>query len=363
MHIKESNSNSICNKHILISPGQLKNQFPLNTIDKDIIKHYQDTIINIIHKRDPRLLVVCGPCSIHNIDSALDYANKLQSLSIELEDHLYIVMRAYLEKPRTVIGWKGLINDPDMNGSNDIESGLKIARYLLLELVKIRLPLATEVLNPIIPQYIHEFFSWSAIGARTTESQIHREVASGLNTAIGFKNSTNGNIEHAIHAINTSANPHRYITINQTGRVCLLYTQGNPNGHIILRGGDKYPNYNPQDIAYCEKKIKEQGLPIALMIDCSHGNSNKDYRQQENVVKSIVNQIKSGNHSIIGLMLESYIYSGNQALDLSSTNLIKYGISVTDACISWEMTEHLLRYLYQELKPILTNRLVGATLV
>lgn len=358
MHKNEYNNNTVYNMYEMITPEQLKSLFPLNNTDRDMIKNYQNMVINIVNKRDHRLLIVCGPCSIHNVNSALDYARKLKSLSIELQDQLYIVMRVYLEKPRTTIGWKGLINDPYMNGSHDIESGLKIARCLLLQLIEIGLPLATEVLNPIIPQYISELFSWLAVGARTTESQIHREVASGLCTAIGFKNSTNGNFDHAINAICASSESHHYISINQAGKVCLLHTQGNSNSHIILRGGEKYPNYYPKDIICCEKKIRETGLPITLMVDCSHGNSNKDYRRQEDVIKSVLNQIKSGNQSIIGLMIESYIYSGNQILDLSNSHHIQHGVSVTDACISWESTERLLRYLHKEIKPFLTNRLV-----
>lgn len=354
----EFDNKNIYKINTIITPKQLKALFFLNDSERNIIESYQNIIINIINKKDPRLLVICGPCSIHNVDSALDYAHKLQSLSIELQDQLYIVMRAYLEKPRTTIGWKGLINDPYMNGSYDIESGLKISRCFLLKLIQIGLPLATEVLNPIMPQYIGELFSWSAIGARTAESQTHREVASGLQTAIGFKNSTDGNIDHAIHAICAASQAHCYININQSGQSCLLHTRGNLNGHIILRGSNKYPNYCPQDIKYCEQRIKQTGLPVSIMIDCSHGNSNKDYRRQEDVVQSIVNQIQSGNHSIIGLMLESYIYSGNQTLELSNADHIKYGISVTDACISWKTTERLLRYLHKEIKPFLTNRLV-----
>lgn len=362
MHKNKCINENICNIHTIITPNQLKSLFALANADKKIIKKCQETIINIIHKRDPRLLVICGPCSIHDVDSALDYAHKLQSLSLELQDQLYIVMRTYLEKPRTTIGWKGLINDPNMNDSCDIESGLKIARCLLLKLIKIGLPLATEVLNPIIPQYIGELFSWLAIGARTTESQIHREIASGMCSAIGFKNNTNGDVNSAINAICAASQSHHYINIDQSGKVCLLHTLGNPNSHIILRGGDQYPNFYPKDIENCEKKIKKIGLSITLMVDCSHGNSNKDYLRQEKVVKSIADQIKHGNQSIIGLMLESYIYSGNQKLNLLTSNHIKYGISVTDACISWEMTEYLLRYLYKEIKPFLNKRIVGASL-
>lgn len=359
MQKNESNMSNINKIHTIITPNQLKSLFPVTNLDQDRILNSQNIIVNILRKKDPRLLVICGPCSIHDVNAAFDYANKLKSLSVELQDQLYIVMRVYLEKPRTVAGWKGLINDPYMNGSCDIESGLQIARHLLLRLIKIGLPLATEILNPSIPQYIGEFFSWAAIGARTTESQIHRELASGLNMVIGFKNSTDGNICNAINSVCAAQIPHSYLNINRHGQVCLMHTKGNLNGHIILRGG-KHPNYYPKDIIDCEKKIAEAGLPIILMIDCSHGNSNKDYRLQSDVVQSIIDQIKIGNQSIIGLMLESYIYSGNQIINVSHSSSIQYGISITDSCISWDMTERLLRHLYKEIKPFLSNRLIGA---
>lgn len=344
----------------IITPEGLKAQFPLTRIEQQVISDARNTVMNIIHKRDPRLLVICGPCSIHDEAAAFDYAVKLRELSIILQDQLYIVMRVYLEKPRTTIGWKGIINDPCMNDSCDIESGLKTARRLLKSLIKLNLPLATEVLNPYIPQYIGEFFSWSAIGARTTESQIHREVASGLCTPVGFKNSTNGNLDHAINAISAAMISHRYISIGESGQVCMLHTKGNPDSHIILRGGE-HPNYYPEDIIYCEQKIVAAGLPLALVVDCSHGNSNKDYRRQCDVARSILDQIKSGNSSIVGLMLESYIYSGNQSIS-SSCAVVKYGVSITDACLDWEVTKNLLYYLHTELKPFLVNRLSGTKL-
>lgn len=360
MQNNERNCIYTCNMYPIITPEQLKNKFPITHIEQQTIVDSQDVIMNIIHRRDPRFLIICGPCSIHDVNATFDYANKLKTLSIDLQDQLYIVMRVYLEKPRTNIGWKGLINDPYMNGSNDIELGLKTARNLLVQLIKIGLPLATEVLNPNIPQYIGELFSWSSIGARTAESQIHREIASGLNTPIGFKNSTSGNFHNAINAMRAAMMPHCYISINQLGQVCLLHTKGNPNTHIILRGG-KNPNYHPADVICCEKKIIEAGggLPLALMVDCSHGNSNKDYRRQINVAQSISHQIKHGNRSIIGLMIESYIHSGNQSINLSSST-VQYGVSVTDACIDWDTTQHLLYDLYKELKPFLIKRISGA---
>ncbi|MDQ5891648.1 MAG: 3-deoxy-7-phosphoheptulonate synthase, partial [Pseudomonadota bacterium] len=273
------NNINISAEQVLITPDELKAKFPLNDAEQRDIAQARATIADIIHGRDDRLLIVCGPCSIHDTDAALEYARRLQSLAAELNDRLYIVMRVYFEKPRTTVGWKGLINDPFMDGSFDVEAGLHIARGLLLELVNMGLPLATEALDPNSPQYLGDLFSWSAIGARTTESQTHREMASGLSMPVGFKNGTDGSLGTAINAMRAAAMPHRFVGINQTGQVCLLQTQGNIDGHVILRGGKK-PNYSAQDVAECEKQMQEAGLRPALMIDCSHGNSNKDYRRQ-----------------------------------------------------------------------------------
>ncbi|MBA0198024.1 3-deoxy-7-phosphoheptulonate synthase [Pectobacterium brasiliense] len=341
------NNINISAEQVLITPDELKAKFPLNDAEQRDIAQARATIADIIHGRDDRLLIVCGPCSIHDTDAALEYARRLKSLAAELSDSLYIVMRVYFEKPRTTVGWKGLINDPFMDGSFDVESGLHIARELLLELVNMGLPLATEALDPNSPQYLGDLFSWSAIGARTTESQTHREMASGLSMPVGFKNGTDGSLGTAINAMRAAAMPHRFVGINQTGQVCLLQTQGNIDGHVILRGGKK-PNYSAQDVAECEKQMQEAGLRPALMIDCSHGNSNKDYRRQPLVVESAIEQIKAGNRSIIGLMLESHLNEGSQSSEQPRADM-RYGVSVTDACISWESTETLLRSVHQEL--------------
>lgn len=341
------NNINISAEQVLITPDELKAKFPLNDAEQRDIARARATIADIIHGRDDRLLIVCGPCSIHDTDAALEYARRLQSLAAELNDRLYIVMRVYFEKPRTTVGWKGLINDPFMDGSFDVESGLHIARGLLLELVNMGLPLATEALDPNSPQYLGDLFSWSAIGARTTESQTHREMASGLSMPVGFKNGTDGSLGTAINAMRAAAMPHRFVGINQTGQVCLLQTQGNIDGHVILRGGKK-PNYSAQDVAECEKQMQDAGLRPALMIDCSHGNSNKDYRRQPLVVESAIEQIKAGNRSIIGLMLESHLNEGSQSSEQPRSDM-RYGVSVTDACISWESTEALLRSVHQEL--------------
>ena len=322
------NNVHITDEQVLMTPEQLKAAFPLSLQQEAQIADSRKTISDIIAGRDPRLLVVCGPCSIHDPETALEYARRFKALAAEVSDSLYLVMRVYFEKPRTTVGWKGLINDPHMDGSFDVEAGLQIARKLLLELVNMGLPLATEALDPNSPQYLGDLFSWSAIGARTTESQTHREMASGLSMPVGF------------------------VGINQAGQVALLQTQGNPDGHVILRGG-KAPNYSPADVAQCEKEMEQAGLRPSLMVDCSHGNSNKDYRRQPAVAESVVAQIKDGNRSIIGLMIESNIHEGNQSSEQPRSEM-KYGVSVTDACISWEMTDALLREIHQDLNGQLT---------
>ncbi|WP_034916514.1 MULTISPECIES: 3-deoxy-7-phosphoheptulonate synthase [Erwinia] len=348
------NNVHIADEQILITPEELKKQFPLNAALEQQVAASRETISNIISGKDPRLLIVCGPCSIHDTEAALDYARHLKTLSEQLKDRLYIVMRVYFEKPRTTVGWKGLINDPHMDNSFDMEAGLHIARRLLLDLVAMGLPLATEALDPNSPQYLGDLFSWSAIGARTTESQTHREMASGLSMPVGFKNGTDGSLATAINAMRAAAMPHRFVGINQGGQVCLLQTQGNPDGHVILRGG-KNPNYGPEDVAQCEKEMRQAGLRPSLMIDCSHGNSNKDYRRQPGVAESAIAQIKDGNRSIIGLMLESHLNEGNQSSEQPKREM-RYGVSVTDACINWETTETLLREIHQDLDGVLASR-------
>ena len=348
------NNVHITDEQVLMTPEQLKAAFPLRLQQEAQIADSRKSISDIIAGRDPRLLVVCGPCSIHDPETALEYARRFKALAAEVSDSLYLVMRVYFEKPRTTVGWKGLINDPHMDGSFDVEAGLQIARKLLLELVNMGLPLATEALDPNSPQYLGDLFSWSAIGARTTESQTHREMASGLSMPVGFKNGTDGSLATAINAMRAAAQPHRFVGINQAGQVALLQTQGNPDGHVILRGG-KAPNYSPADVAQCEKEMEQAGLRPSLMVDCSHGNSNKDYRRQPAVAESVVAQIKDGNRSIIGLMIESNIHEGNQSSEQPRSEM-KYGVSVTDACISWEMTDALLREIHQDLNGQLTAR-------
>lgn len=348
------NNVRIREEQMLITPEALKAHIPLSaTLEKQIADSRQ-TIINILERRDPRLLIICGPCSIHDPIAALEYAQKLKALSDQLSDQMYIVMRVYFEKPRTTVGWKGLINDPNMDNSFDIEKGLHIARQLLMDLAKLGLPLATEALDPNTPQYIGDLISWAAIGARTTESQTHREMASGLSMPIGFKNGTDGSMDVAINAMNSSSNPHRFVGINQQGQVSILQTEGNPYGHVILRGG-KTPNYDAESVAQCERQMEKVGLTPILMVDCSHANSNKDYRRQPLVAKNVADQITAGNHSIIGLMIESNINEGNQPQEQPRKQL-RYGVSVTDACINWQQTESLLTEIASQTAQALKQR-------
>ncbi len=354
----DSNTNidntNIVAEVILTPPSELKEQLPITGSAEQTVLQGRQAIHNILSGDDHRLIVIVGPCSIHDVQSAKEYAEKLKQLSDELSDTLLIVMRIYFEKPRTTVGWKGLINDPDLDGSFDVQAGLKQARELLLWMAELGLPVGTEALDPVTPQYLSDLFAWSAVGARTTESQTHREMASGLSTPVGFKNGTDGNLDVAINALHSVSAPHYFLGINQQGQVVQLQTRGNTCGHIILRGGKK-ANYDSVNIAIGEKALEEAGLAKNLMVDCSHGNSDKQPELQPLVANNVVQQILQGNSSIIGIMLESHLHKGNQSIpeDLSK---LEYGISVTDACIDWQTTEELLRSMAQNLKPVLPNR-------
>ncbi|MGI2257778.1 3-deoxy-7-phosphoheptulonate synthase [Shewanella sp. GXUN23E] len=341
-------------ENVLITPTELKSALPLSEHARQFVLRSRKTVSDIVHKRDNRILVVAGPCSIHDLDAAKEYAHKLKKLHDELQDQFFILMRVYFEKPRTTVGWKGLINDPDMDGSFDVEKGLHLARDLMLYLAELELPVATEALDPISPQYLSELVTWSAIGARTTESQTHREMASGLSMPVGFKNGTDGKLDVAINALQAAASSHRFMGINQAGQVALLQTNGNPDGHVILRGGEQ-PNYDAQSIRQCEQRLHQAGLNARLVVDCSHGNSNKDHRRQPLVCQDVFGQIVRGNTSIIGIMLESHLNEGNQSSSLPYSQL-KYGVSVTDACIDWPATESVLRDGAAQLSSILPGR-------
>ena len=345
----------IRSEKVMITPAELKAKLPISQSALDYIGEARETISNIIQRKDHRFLVICGPCSIHDIDAAKEYATRLKKLHDEYSDSLYIVMRVYFEKPRTTVGWKGFINDPHLDGTFDIEQGLHQARELLCWLAELELPLATEALDPISPQYLAELFSWSAIGARTTESQTHREMASGLSMPVGFKNGTDGNLGTAINALKAAAESHSFMGINQQGQVALLVTQGNPDGHVILRGG-KQPNYDSVSITLAEQDMTKAGLTPSLVVDCSHGNSNKDYSLQPLVTENVVRQIEEGNQSILGIMLESHLFAGNQSSEQPRSEM-QYGVSITDACIDWDATAELLKRCYQQLAEPLKSRL------
>ena len=332
---------NVSDHEVLITPEALKAEMPVSETLSTQINNSREIIRKIISKEDERRLVVVGPCSIHDPEAAIDYALRLKTLSDKLGDEIYIAMRAYFEKPRSTVGWKGLINDPFLDDSFKIAEGLRIARQLLLEISEIGLPLATEALDPITPQYLQDLISWSAIGARTTESQTHREMASGLSCAIGFKNGTDGSLEVAINAMQSAVAPHRFLGINPSGQVSIIHTKGNPSVHAVLRGGSNGPNYDEQSIIESEQRLLNQGLNPSIMIDCSHANSYKDHKNQTKVLESIINQIQSGNESITGIMIESNIEEGNQKISKD----LQYGVSITDACVGWNETEEMLKTL------------------
>lgn len=346
---------NVASQQILITPEQLKQKLPISEAAKATVAESREIIRNILDGKDHRLFVVVGPCSIHDIDAAIDYANRLKKLADEVKDTLYIVMRVYFEKPRTTVGWKGLINDPHLNDTFKIEEGLSIGRKLLLDVAEMGLATSTEALDPISPQYMQDCISWSAIGARTTESQTHREMASGLSSAVGFKNGTDGGLEVAKNAIKSAAKPHRFLGINGQGQVAIIQTKGNAYAHIVLRGGSNGPNYDSVHISLCEAELEKAGIAKNIMVDCSHANSNKDPSLQPLVMDNVANQILEGNKSIVGLMVESNINAGNQGIP-SDLSELKYGVSVTDGCIGWETTEKSIRAMRDKIKDVLAKR-------
>lgn len=308
-HVEDLN---VVSQEVLITPAELKQELPISAAAAKMVTEGRETVRNILDRKDHRLMVVIGPCSIHDPKAAIDYANRLKALSDKVQDTLYIVMRVYFEKPRTTVGWKGLINDPYMNDSFKIQDGLHVGRKLLLDIAELGLPTATEALDPISPQYLQDLISWSAIGARTTESQTHREMASGLSSAVGFKNGTDGGLTVAINALQSVSSPHRFLGISKDGSVAVMHTRGNEYGHVVLRGGNGKPNYDSVSVAICEKELEKAKVPVNIMIDCSHANSNKNHELQPLVMENVSNQIIEGNKSIIGVMIESNIGAGNQ---------------------------------------------------
>ena len=356
MSTKLSNVN-IVSESVLITPKELRAQLPRSDTATETVNTGRNTVEAILERRDPRLLVVVGPCSIHDIDAAKDYARRLKALHDKHADSVYIAMRVYFEKPRTTVGWKGFINDPDLNDSFNIEKGLQKARELLIWLAELGLPAGTEALDPISPQYLSDLFSWTAIGARTSESQTHREMSSGLSTAVGFKNGTDGSLDIAINALKSASSPHRFLGINNDGQVTQLETRGNAFGHVILRGGSE-PNYDSVSIALAEQALEKAKLPVNLVVDCSHANSHKNFELQPLVAENICNQINDGNKSIVGIMLESNIDSGNQKLG-ADPQALAYGVSITDECINWPTTETLIASMSEQLHDALKRRQSG----
>jgi len=325
----------------LSSPKDLKEKLPVDEKIAGTVIAGRREVENILTGKDSRLLVIVGPCSIHDTEAALEYARKLSALRTELQDDLCIMMRVYFEKPRTTLGWKGFINDPHLDDTYDIVHGLFYARKLLLDINALGLPAATEFLDPITPQYVADVVSWAAIGARTIESQTHRQMASGLSMPVGFKNSTDGRLNVAVDAIRSAMHPHSFLGIDQEGRSSVITTKGNPFGHLVLRGGDT-PNYEPDSIALAESWIAKAGLEQSLLVDCSHANSGKKHEQQLKVWENILVQKTEGNKSIAGVMIESNICGGNQPFP-EDPDKLRYGVSITDECLSWEETERMLR--------------------
>lgn len=332
----------------LVPPSQLKRELPMSEKANHTVVEGRGVIGRIIKKEDPRVLAIVGPCSIHDPVAALDYARRLAELRKKILDKVYVVMRVYFEKPRTVLGWRGLIFDPGLDGSSDIPRGLREARRLLLIINEFGLPAGSEILDPIVPQYITDLLAWASIGARTTESQTHREMASGLSMPVGFKNGTDGSLESAINAMTSSLNPHGFIGIDQEGMTSILRTKGNDSIHLILRGGKMGPNYYEENVERAEEMLKRSGLPEAIVVDCSHMNSGKNHSRQSRVFHAFLNQRSRGRKSLIGFMLESNLFEGNQEIPRDLSNL-KYGVSVTDACIGWDETEKLLLEAYRGL--------------
>ncbi|MCP4454702.1 MAG: 3-deoxy-7-phosphoheptulonate synthase [Planctomycetes bacterium] len=327
----------------LITPDELKRQLPATDRISSVVAQSRMAVKNILANRDTRRLVITGPCSLHDTKATLEYADKLAALQPQVQGKIQLVMRAYFEKPRTTLGWKGMIYDPDMDDSGHIEQGFKQARQLLLDISDRGLALATEFLDPIVPQYIADLISWASVGARTTESQIHRQMASGLSMPVGFKNSTEGSLDAAIAAVNAASSGHAFMGIDGSGQVVVAVTAGNPFGHLVLRGGAQGPNYGAEYVAFAQVLLQKAGVPRGLIIDCSHANSSKDHTRQQAVALDVAQQIQAGSTLIAGFMLESFLEAGNQKL--TDPAKLQYGVSVTDKCMGWEESEKLIKQL------------------
>jgi 3-deoxy-7-phosphoheptulonate synthase len=342
---------NVISSDLLATPEEVKNRLPITDKAAETVLRSREAARAILERRDRRLLVVVGPCSIHDITAAREYAGRLKQLAAEVGSTLLLIMRVYFEKPRTTVGWKGLINDPDLDDSFHIEKGILLARELLLHIAELGLPAGTEALDPIMPQYLSELITWTAIGARTTESQTHREMASGLSTPVGFKNGTDGALAASINALQSVRRPHHFLGITQQGQSAVFRTRGNQHAHIVLRGGGGRVNYDAVSIAVAERELTAAGLPPTIVVDCSHGNSNKDAELQPLVAENCVTQIVDGNRSIVGLMLESHLQAGSQSIPKDLSKLV-YGMSITDPCIDWATTDKLLRKLDRSLQAV-----------
>jgi 3-deoxy-7-phosphoheptulonate synthase len=340
---------NVASSDLLATPEEVKRLLPLTARAADTVLKGREAVRAILERRDPRLFVVIGPCSIHDVTAAREYAGRLKALADRVAPTLLLIMRVYFEKPRTTVGWKGLINDPDLDDSFHIEKGILLARELLLHVAELGLAAGTEALDPIMPQYLSELITWTAIGARTTESQTHREMASGLSTPVGFKNGTDGALATSINALESVRHPHHFLGITQQGQSAVFRTRGNQHAHLVLRGGGGRVNYDAVSIALAERQLAQASLPTTIVVDCSHGNSNKDPGVQPLVAENCVTQILDGNRSIVGLMLESHLKGGNQPIpkDLST---LEYGVSITDPCMDWRSSETLLLKLHAALE-------------
>ena len=332
----------------LISPRSLRSQLPMTDEATRTVAASREAVTRIIRGEDARMLLVVGPCSIHDAKSAVEYAQRLNALRKEFSSKFELIMRVYFEKPRTTIGWKGLISDPHLDGTEDLEQGLIRARKILLDIASTGLPAATEFLDPIVPQYIADLVSWAAIGARTTESQTHRMMASGLSMPVGFKNSTDGSLQVAIDAMAAAMSQHSFLGLDEDGVLSIVRTTGNPVGHVVLRGGRLQPNYDPESIRLAEESLAKAKLPRVLMVDCSHANSGKQPARQEDVWRSLIDQRLAGNKSIMSAMIESHLFEGAQPIPKNLAEL-RYGVSITDPCMGWETTERMLRWGFEKL--------------
>ena len=340
---------NVASSDLLATPEEVKRRLPLTARAAETVLQGREAVRAILERRDPRLFVVVGPCSIHDVTAAREYADRLKVLADRVAPTLLLIMRVYFEKPRTTVGWKGLINDPDLDDSFHIEKGILLARELLLHVAELGLPAGTEALDPIMPQYLSELITWTAIGARTTESQTHREMASGLSTPVGFKNGTDGALATSINALESVRHPHHFLGITQQGQSAVFRTRGNAHAHLVLRGGGGRVNYDAVSIALAERQLAQANLPTNIVVDCSHGNSNKDPGVQPLVAENCVTQILDGNRSIVGLMLESHLKAGNQPIP-KDLGTLEYGVSITDPCMDWQSSETLLLKLHAALQ-------------